>query len=170
MAEEPVLESYKNALQSPVYVGIRIGFVKGVVIGSYLLITYGAYSLSLWFGSERIADGDYEPGAVVNVLFAAILGAFSLAGALSMLQTLLGGKSAAAHLFGVIERNPNISLEGGEELDHIEGLVELKHVKFAYPSHPGKLSHCNTIAASRLKTDDKFNGWKRDNEPLSPFK
>lgn len=139
VAEEPVLESYESSLQGPLAVGIKVGFVKGFIIGSYLFITYGAYALSIWFGSLRIADGDYSGGDVVNVLFAAILGAFSLAGALSQLQGMMPGKEAAGHLFDVIERKPALSLEGGFEPDHVQGIIEFKDVAFAYPSHPGMI-------------------------------
>lgn len=138
-AEEVVLDSYHNSLSGPLAVGIKIGMIKGGIIGSYLFITYAAYALAIWYGSLKIADGTYNGGTVVNVLFAAILGAFSLAGALPLLQTFSRGQEAASRLYAVLDREPLISLEGGDTLDSVMGRIELKSVAFAYPSQPGRI-------------------------------
>lgn len=138
-AEEEVLTSYQSSLSGPVAVGVKISIVKGAIIGSYLFITYAAYALAIWFGSLQIADGNYNGGTVINVLFAAILGAFSLAAALPNLQILSRGQEAAARLYAMIDRKPSISHEGGDKLDIVKGEIELQHIAFAYPSHPDRL-------------------------------
>lgn len=138
-AEEEVLTSYQNSLSGPVAVGVKISMVKGGIIGSYLFITYSAYALAIWFGSLQIADGNYNGGTVINVLFAAILGAFSLAAALPNLQILARGQEAAARLYAMIDRKPLISHEGGDKLDIVKGEIQLQNVAFAYPSHPDRL-------------------------------
>lgn len=119
-------------------VGVKIGLVKGIIIGLYLLITYGAYALALWFGSVEIGNQAYDGGTVVNVLFAAILGAFSLAAALPLLQVFSKGRESAAGLFKVIDRTSDLPFEGGNELTAVQGHIEFRNIAFAYPSQPGK--------------------------------
>lgn len=104
-----------------------------------MMVTFCCYSLALWFGSTRIAAGQYTPYAVQNVLFAAILGAFSLSAALPNVQILSKGKAAAAHLYAVINRVPSVSLDGGMSPDKVVGEIVLTDVNFSYPANPGTL-------------------------------
>lgn len=47
-------------------------------------------------------------------------------------------KSAAASIFGIIDRKSEIdpSDESGATLDSVKGEIELRHVSFKYPSRP----------------------------------
>lgn len=66
--------------------GIRQGFLGGLVVGVTNCAAFCAYALALWYGSTRIAAGTYTGGDVVNVLFAALIGGFALGQAAPNMQ------------------------------------------------------------------------------------
>ena len=95
-----------------------------------------------------------NPGQVVNVLLAVIVGSFSLVKMTPELQgrhlavalhrrsfyytAIASGQGAATKLFATIERTPKIdSLDpGGLKPDMVIGEITLENVKFNYPSRP----------------------------------
>ena len=92
----------------------------------------------------------------MNVLFAAIIGGFSLGQAAPNFQFFTKGKVGGARIFAIIERQPEIAtqsalqppaassqLPGSTALSpaanlpqQISGLVELRDVHFSYPARP----------------------------------
>ncbi|EFN58606.1 hypothetical protein CHLNCDRAFT_34209 [Chlorella variabilis] len=76
--EERTLEAYSASLQPPLKVGIRQGFLGGLVVGITNGVAFFAYALALWYGSTRVVAGAYNGGDVVNVLFSALIGGFAL--------------------------------------------------------------------------------------------
>lgn len=44
----------------PVAVGIKSGFLNGIVVGSTNFAFMGSYALALWYGGLRIRDGAYN--------------------------------------------------------------------------------------------------------------
>ena len=74
----------------------------------------------------------------MNVVFAVLVGAFSLALLPPELQAVAHGRGAAAKLFATIDRVPAIdsSDPGGLKPESCQGRITLENVKFNYPSRP----------------------------------
>lgn len=91
----------------------------------------------------------------MNVLFAAIIGGFSLGQAAPNFQFFTKGKVGGARIFAIIERQPEIATQSAlqapaassqanksaqspaaELPQQISGLVELRDVHFSYPARP----------------------------------
>jgi len=74
----------------------------------------------------------------VNVVFAILIGAFSLAMMAPELQAVAHARGAAAKLFSTIDRVPTIDSAdpGGLKPERCEGRITLENVKFSYPSRP----------------------------------
>lgn len=87
----------------------------------------------------------------MNVLFAAIIGGFSLGQAAPNFQFFTKGKVGGARIFAIIERQPEIATQSALQPpaasstalspaadlpQQISGLVELRNVHFSYPARP----------------------------------
>lgn len=59
-------------------VGKRQGLIAGMSLGGMQFIMFCSYALALYYGSVRVTQGKMTGGDVVNVMFAALLGSFSL--------------------------------------------------------------------------------------------
>eukprot|EP00887_Chlorella_sp_A99_P002677 scaffold6.g2677.t1 len=135
--EERTVAAYEAVLEHPCKVGIRQGFLGGLIVGSTNCVAYCGYALALWYGSTRIIAGTYNGGQVINVLFAALIGGFSLGQAAPHFQHFQQGRAAGARIFEVMARQPAIDIDApGRELERVEGRLEFRGVTFAYPSRP----------------------------------
>jgi ATP-binding cassette subfamily B (MDR/TAP) protein 1 len=67
-----------------------------------------------------------------------MIGAFSLGNVAPNVQAFTTAISAAAKIFNTIDRESPLdpTSDKGEILDHVEGTIELKHIKHIYPSRP----------------------------------
>lgn len=103
-------------------------------------IRYCCYSLAFYFGAKLLASDTITPGAVVNVFFAVLIGAFALGQVAPDLQAFSFAKSAGAKIFYTIDRIPQIDPYSSEgiriEPEKLQGKLELKSVSFSYPSRP----------------------------------
>uniref|UniRef100_A0A7S2SIK2 Uncharacterized protein n=1 Tax=Mucochytrium quahogii TaxID=96639 RepID=A0A7S2SIK2_9STRA len=82
-----------------------------------------------------IATNCVQGGDIVLVFFAVLVGSFALGQATPGIAALINAKVAAAQIFQVIERVPEIN-ETGDTPAAIEGKIELRNVEFSYPSRP----------------------------------
>ena len=138
-AQEKTVLAYKEALNAPMKVGIQQGVISGSTLGLINCVAFCTYALALWYGGQKIIDGDYTGATVITVLFSAIIGGFSLGQAFPNLEYFKDGKSAGGRLFGVIERRSQIDPDApGEKLVTISGALELQDVCFAYPARLDK--------------------------------
>ncbi len=62
------------------------------------------YGCAFWFGAFLIAEHGAEPGKVLSVFFAALIGAFSLGRAGPDLESLLTAAGAAQEVYNTIDR------------------------------------------------------------------
>jgi ATP-binding cassette subfamily B (MDR/TAP) protein 1 len=100
-----------------------------------------------------LAAGDLSIGTLLTVLFAIIIGAFSL-GTLGPRVEAFAKATAAAHkIFQTLARIPSIDSldEAGEKPAGIKGNLELKGVSFIYPSRPEGISYNAVNAVTVLK-------------------
>ncbi|RDX40359.1 P-loop containing nucleoside triphosphate hydrolase protein [Lentinus brumalis] len=94
----------RNGLWGSVWHGAGLSF----------FVIYGAYSLAFNFGTTLINHGQATSGESVNVIFAILIGRFSLALLAPEMQAITQARGAAAKLYETIDR----------------------HVDFNYPSRP----------------------------------
>jgi ATP-binding cassette, subfamily B (MDR/TAP), member 1 len=58
---------------------VRLSRVAGCGLGVFFFVIYSAYSLTFSFGATLVLRGEANPGTIVNVFFAILIGSFSLA-------------------------------------------------------------------------------------------
>lgn len=75
---------------------------------------------------------------VLQVFFGLTMAALAVSQSSSFAPDSSKAKSAAASIFGMIDRKSLIdpSDESGTTMDSIKGEIELRHVSFKYPSRP----------------------------------
>ena len=81
--------------------------------------------------------GDMNVGLLVNVLFAILVGSFSLAQLTPKIQSFISATSAAQKVFQTIRRIPSIdSLDEGGQKPDLKGDIRFTNVSFIYPARP----------------------------------
>ncbi|CCO29186.1 Leptomycin B resistance protein pmd1 OS=Schizosaccharomyces pombe (strain 972 / ATCC 24843) GN=pmd1 PE=3 SV=2 [Rhizoctonia solani AG-1 IB] len=117
----------------------KAAIVQGCGLGVFFFVIYGAYGLAFNFGTTLILQGHAQPGTVVNVFIAILIGSFSLAMLAPEQQAVSHARGAAAKLFQTIDRVPTIDSLSDAGLKPEKpgpGKIELRNVKFDYPSRP----------------------------------
>ncbi|KAF8516809.1 P-loop containing nucleoside triphosphate hydrolase protein [Hysterangium stoloniferum] len=116
----------------------KIAIGHGVGLGTFFFIIYTAYALAFSFGATLILRNETTTGAVITVFLSILIGSFALALVAPEMQAVSHACGAAAKLWATIDRVPTIDSASSEglKLDHVDGLIELDHVKFNYPSRP----------------------------------
>lgn len=74
----------------------------------------------------------------MQVFFALTMAAIAISQSSSFAPDSSKAKTAAASIFGIIDRKSVIdpSDDSGTTLDEVKGEIELRHVSFKYPSRP----------------------------------
>ncbi|KAI0350350.1 P-loop containing nucleoside triphosphate hydrolase protein [Trametes cingulata] len=128
--DERVHESRAVDLKAAVWHGAGLSF--------FFFVIYGAYGLAFNFGTTLINQGHANAGQVVNVIFAILIGSFSLALLAPEMQAITQARGAAAKLYETIDRVPAIDSASPEGLkpEKCVGEITLEHVDFNYPSRP----------------------------------
>lgn len=119
-------------------VDMKAAVWQGGGLAVFFFVIYGAYALAFHFGTTLIIQGYADGGQVVNVIFAILIGSFSLALLAPEMQAITHGLGAAAKLFQTIDRVPAIDSadESGQKPEKVVGEITLENVTFAYPSRP----------------------------------
>ena len=134
--QEKLAQLYDKSLEDSEKAGFKKSLSLGVMLGSLFFIMYSAYALAFWEGSRLLVRGEIDTGTVVNVFFAVIIGSFSMSQMAPQFQAFTSAISAGQKIFETIDRTPSIDVysEKGAKLDKVEGEIELKNVKFVYPT------------------------------------
>ncbi|KAG8741686.1 GTPase-activating protein, partial [Ceratobasidium sp. 428] len=117
----------------------KAALFQGCGLGIFFFVIYGAYGLAFNFGTTLIIQHHADAGVVVNVFIAILIGSFSLAMLAPEQQAISHARGAAAKLFQTIDRVPTIdSLSDAGLAPEAPGpgKIELRNVKFDYPSRP----------------------------------
>ncbi|CAL8095680.1 unnamed protein product [Calicophoron daubneyi] len=99
----------------------------------------GASALIFWYGVKLLTTRgeNYTPGDVILVFINVVMGSVFLGNALPNFQYFASAQQSAREIFGTIERVPPIDKDSpGKTLDHFEGNITVKNVKFLYPTRP----------------------------------
>lgn len=136
--QDKLARQYERHLKEASKWGLKVKVSLACMIGGMFLILYLNYGLSFWMGSKYIVSGETSLNSVITILMAVMIGALSLGNVAPNAQAFTTGVAAAAKIFNTIDRISPLdsSSESGDILEHVEGNIELEHIKHIYPSRP----------------------------------
>ncbi|KAI0287206.1 P-loop containing nucleoside triphosphate hydrolase protein [Russula brevipes] len=107
----------------------QIAVVQGIGFSCLFFAIYAAYGLSFSFGTTLINQGHANPGQIVNVIMAFLIGSFSLA---------MMAPDMQAKLYATIDQVPSIdsASEEGLKPSKVVGEIIFENVDFSYPARP----------------------------------
>ncbi|KAK6162136.1 hypothetical protein DH2020_001977 [Rehmannia glutinosa] len=138
-SEQKVLDLYAHELIEPSKSSFRRGQAAGIFYGVSQFFIFSSYGLALWYGSTLIEKELASFKSVMKSFVVLIITAFSMAEILAMAPDLLKSNQMMASVFNVLDRRIEILNDVGEDVVSVEGSIELKNVKFTYPSRPSVL-------------------------------
>jgi ATP-binding cassette subfamily B (MDR/TAP) protein 1 len=135
--ESNEIKRYCEKLDKAEKFGIKKAIYNGIGIGSIQFVMFCVYALAFWYGSTLVPV-TMSAGQVLNVIFAIIIGAFSLGNATPHISSIGAALGAAKTIFDIIERKSSIDplSESGEKPSSVKGSIEFKNISFKYPTRP----------------------------------
>lgn len=136
--QQRLAEKFDGWLVKTMKHSVNKGRSLTVMVAGIWSIIYLTYALAFWQGSRFIAWGDIDVGTVVTVIMAMMIGAFVLGNIAPSFQAVGTALASAGKIFEAIDREPFVdsTSDKGDILPEIKGHVELRDVKFIYPSRP----------------------------------
>jgi ATP-binding cassette, subfamily B (MDR/TAP), member 1 len=144
-----------EAMRIGVDKGMHVGLGNGAVFG----VAFLTYALGFWYGGKLVADDlanncqedCMTGGTILAVFFSTIMGSMALGQMAPPLTSFATAQASIAIIYDVLDRKPlidGLSDEGVKihrsENSNIKGEIDLKQVRFAYPSRPD-ITVCNDI-------------------------
>ncbi|KAK9461528.1 P-loop containing nucleoside triphosphate hydrolase protein [Lipomyces oligophaga] len=130
--------AYDNFLKVSEYWSIWAGIAVGLMNGTMYLCSFSTDAMAYWQGIRFFVEGYFPVGSIITIIFAVFQGAYAFAIISPYLSALTSGIAAGTKIFATIDRPSAIdsSDESGEKLPDLNGHIELKNIKFIYPSRP----------------------------------
>lgn len=135
-SEEKILHLYAGQLAEPSRRSFTRGQIAGVCYGVAQFFIFSAYGLALWYGSVLMGKGISGFQSVMKSFMVLIVTALVMGETLAMAPDLLKGNQIVASIFDIMDRETEVAVDAGEELETVEGIIELRDVEFSYPSRP----------------------------------
>ncbi|KAI9676610.1 MAG: GTPase-activating protein [Trizodia sp. TS-e1964] len=136
--QDKLARQYDTHLKEAEKFGFKLKIALAFMLGGMMCVVYLNYGLAFWQGSRFLVDGEIELSSVLTILLSVMIGAFSLGHVAPNVQAFTTGVAAGSKIFGTIDRVSPLDPDStaGDKLDHVEGTVELRHIKHIYPSRP----------------------------------
>ncbi|KAK5445100.1 hypothetical protein LTS15_010191 [Exophiala xenobiotica] len=137
-AQEQLASRYRNYIHDAKRAGTMAKTFLGISIAGMACIIMLNYGLNFWVGSIFLVHDEISLNKIVTVIYATIIGAFSLGFLAPNLQAFASGVAAATKLYAITDRQSPLdpfSPDGRQPLvKPDEWTVEFHDVKLVYPS------------------------------------
>src|SRR5215468_663521 len=127
---------YRDKLQAGVELARRRIFANSTRGGVSFLAGEGAALFGLWAGANLIIENRLTSGAVISFVLYGLQIARGLRSASDFWGEAVRGLGATQWIFEMLAREPQLPVDGGVQLVHVEGAVTLDRVHFRYPARP----------------------------------
>ncbi|GMR48617.1 hypothetical protein PMAYCL1PPCAC_18812, partial [Pristionchus mayeri] len=129
---------YDSALKEARALGIRRCIYIGLSFGAMGMANFIGIAIAYYFGIGFVYNHTLDPGQLMTVFFAVMMGSVALGQAGPQLAVLGGAQGSAASIFEVLDREPpfDSTADTGVKQTNARGRIVLDNVKFRYPSRP----------------------------------
>ncbi|KAK9375957.1 P-loop containing nucleoside triphosphate hydrolase protein [Lipomyces chichibuensis] len=136
--QDRMAQAYDKFLEVSEKWSIRAGYAGGLQSGLTFLFAFSIDSLAYWQGTRLLTEGRVTVAVMMTVIMTLFQGAFSFTIISPYLSNISTGLAASTKIFATIDRKSAIdsSSEEGERLAEVNGDIELRNVRFIYPSRP----------------------------------
>ncbi|KAK9235725.1 P-loop containing nucleoside triphosphate hydrolase protein [Lipomyces kononenkoae] len=136
--QERLAAKYDSSLSLSQKYAQRAGFYAGAITGIAWLGLYLDDAMVFWQGAQFLARGEISLFAVVTILPSMVLGLLAITSIAPHVRAVTAATSAINKIYTTIDRESAIdsSSKPGRTLSRLEGNIELKNIKFIYPSRP----------------------------------
>ncbi|KAJ8098007.1 P-loop containing nucleoside triphosphate hydrolase protein [Lipomyces tetrasporus] len=136
--QDRLAAQYDKFLEVSEHWGIRAGLSLGIMTS---LVWFGCFNndaLAFWQGTRFIRSGQATVGQVISILLLMNQGTLALSAISPHFRSITSAVAAASKIFATIDRESVVdsSSDQGIKLTAVRGDIELKDVKFIYPSRP----------------------------------
>uniref|UniRef100_A0A1I7US64 ABC transporter ATP-binding protein n=1 Tax=Caenorhabditis tropicalis TaxID=1561998 RepID=A0A1I7US64_9PELO len=135
--QEEMAEKYTTELGKGKSFAVQKGLWGGVFGGIFLLFLFTYFGGGIYYGGQLLRWKIIEsPGDVFIVVISMLIGAYFLGLISPHLMVLLNARVAAATIYEIIDRTPDIDAYSteGRKITNIVGTVEFENVHFRYPT------------------------------------
>jgi ATP-binding cassette subfamily B (MDR/TAP) protein 1 len=116
----------------------RAGFYAGSITGIAWLGLYLDDAMVFWQGSKFLVNGEISLAALVTILPSMVQGLLAITSITPHVRAVAAATSAVNKIYTTVDRASAIDSSSKSRctLSNVEGNIELKNIKFIYPSRP----------------------------------
>lgn len=138
-AQEQIVKSFDQALSEPMKKSVKRSQILGLTLGFFQGAMYGAYTLTLFFGSFLVKENITGFGNVYKIFLILVLSSFSVGQLAGLAPDTSLAATAVPAVLDILYRRPLIGNyeKKGKKLERSKPMkLEFKSVTFSYPSRP----------------------------------
>ncbi len=133
-AEESEVRRYGARVQHSFELAKKRSQAASVFFAFASFAAYASAALVFWYGGHLVVKGAMTVGGLTSFLVYTLLVAMSLGTIADIWADFMKALGAAERVFELVDRKPAMAPRGGIELTPVRGAIELRHVRFAYPT------------------------------------
>ncbi|EFC45687.1 predicted protein [Naegleria gruberi] len=135
--EEKEQERFAKDLKNINTYGFFKAILQGTTFAAVSFILWGTIALSFWYGGGLVAESTISVGAMMKVFGLMLFGVIGLSQAGTQVPEFSKAQMSQKTLLRVLKREPAIPFKGGKAPEEkLKGSIQIKNVKFVYPSRP----------------------------------
>lgn len=139
-AQSKLIAKYDNYLNDAHTEGKKKSVLYGILFSTEYFCVFSGIALSFWQGYRMYRSGEIESvGTVFTVVFSVLIASSTVSAIAPQFQTFTNAAAAASELFELIDSPSMLDplSEEGDKPEKCEGQLEVRDLKFSYPSRPG---------------------------------
>jgi ATP-binding cassette subfamily B (MDR/TAP) protein 1 len=140
--QDKLADRYQKFLTQAEKYGFRSRIALAAMMAVMNGVIFWTYGLTFWQGSRYLVVGDVELGALITILLATLTGAFTFGNIAPNFQAFSTGIAATGKILATVSRESPLdpSSTTGGRLEAVSGTIELKSIRYVYPSRPDVLT------------------------------
>ncbi|KAJ5932023.1 hypothetical protein N7516_006512 [Penicillium verrucosum] len=140
--QDKLADRYQKFLTQAEGYGLKSRIALAAMMAIMNGVIFWTYALTFWQGSRFLVVGEVELGALITILLATLTGAFTFGNIAPNFQAFSTGIAATGKILATVSRNSPLdpSSSAGDRLKAVSGTIELKNIRYIYPSRPDVLT------------------------------